>query len=130
MTDIVERLRTELISAPPEHPVHPSICTEAADEIERLNVALNKINDIRNDVIGSQRAGWSNMVYPLVAILEEAGFEGEGYDVARERIRTWITEIERLRAALEHVLLPLGREGHIPRADARRRYEALIKEPL
>ena len=36
MSDIVERLRQTKISAPPEHPIHPSICTEAADEIERL----------------------------------------------------------------------------------------------
>lgn len=37
--------------------------------------ALNKINELRSNVIATQSAGWSNFVYPLVAILNEAGFE-------------------------------------------------------
>ena len=38
MFDLVQRLRDERISAPPEHPVHPNLCDEAADEIERLQI--------------------------------------------------------------------------------------------
>ena len=81
----------------------------AAANKPRLDVmqkALNEINALRNDVVGSQRAGWSSLVYPLVAILEEAGFEGEGYDVAHERILTWNTEIKRLNAELDSIRNP------------------------
>ncbi len=34
--DLCTRLRAERVSAPPEHPVHPTICDEAADRIEEL----------------------------------------------------------------------------------------------
>ncbi len=37
--------------------------------------ALAAINQLRCNVIGTQEAGWSNLVYPLVAILNEAGYE-------------------------------------------------------
>ena len=42
-TDLIQRLREHRISAPPEHPVHSSICDEAADEIERLRTASKSI---------------------------------------------------------------------------------------
>jgi hypothetical protein len=34
--DIVERLRAYRVATDPSHPLHPKICDEAADEIERL----------------------------------------------------------------------------------------------
>lgn len=37
--------------------------------------ALEALNELRSNVICTQRATWSNMMYPLVAILEAAGFE-------------------------------------------------------
>ena len=37
--------------------------------------ALEAINTLRSNVIGTQSAGWSNTMYPLVAILNDAGFE-------------------------------------------------------
>lgn len=37
--------------------------------------ALTALNDLRSNIIKTQRAGWSDTVYPLVAILEAAGFE-------------------------------------------------------
>ncbi len=36
--------------------------------------ALAAINALRCNIIGAQDASWSNMVYPLVAILNAAGF--------------------------------------------------------
>jgi len=83
-----------------------------ATEIERLRVALTKINDIRNNVIGAQSIGWSSTIYPLVAALEEAGFEGDGYEQAKDRIVTWQTEIGRLRAALTEIERITWREGN------------------
>lgn len=37
--------------------------------------ALKALNELRSNVITSQNAGWSNLVYPLVAILDAAGYE-------------------------------------------------------
>ena len=36
--------------------------------------ALSAINELRCNVIALQNAGWSNTIYPLVAILNAAGF--------------------------------------------------------
>lgn len=74
-----------------------------ADEIERMQTALTKINDIRNNVVGSQNMGWSSTIYPLVAALEEAGIEGAGYEQAKDQIVTWNTEIERMQAVINSV---------------------------
>lgn len=41
MAGLTHRLRILHISAPPEHPVHPAICDEASDEIERLGRLLD-----------------------------------------------------------------------------------------
>ncbi len=54
--------------------------------ITRLHGALEKIDGIRNDVIGRQHMGWSAHIYPLVVALNEAGFKGAGYDKAREKV--------------------------------------------
>jgi len=40
--------------------------------------ALTLINQMRSNVIGTQRASWSNSMYPLVAILNAAGYELHG----------------------------------------------------
>lgn len=37
--------------------------------------ALEAINALRSNVVSTQSAGWSNLVYPLVAILDAAGME-------------------------------------------------------
>lgn len=37
--------------------------------------ALETLNALRCNVIGTQSAGWSNLMYPFVAILNAAGFE-------------------------------------------------------
>jgi hypothetical protein len=60
-------------------------------------VALEKINAIRNSIIGFQKVGWSDHVYPLVAALQEAGIEGAGYDVASANVQK---ELD-IRLALE-----------------------------
>lgn len=39
-----------------------------------------------------------------------------------------LVKIADLRNALAHVLIPLGQEGHIPRAEARRRYGHLTED--
>jgi hypothetical protein len=37
--------------------------------------ALELLNQLRSNIIATQAASWSNTVYPLVAILNAAGFK-------------------------------------------------------
>lgn len=75
-----------------------------------LEGALAKIDAIRNSIVGTQTLNWSAHAYPLVAALEEAGFKGEGYEIARAKALTLIqardialAEAKRLREALEEI---------------------------
>ncbi len=72
-----------------------------------LTAALAKISAIRDSIVGLQQINWSAHVYPLVAALGEAGFEGIGYEKARKEAHTLldqrdaaVAESERLTAAL------------------------------
>jgi len=65
-------------------------------DLERVTTALEKINAIRNSIIGFQTVNWSAHIYPMVAALQDAGFEGEGYEVAREKAQSFV---ERVNAA-------------------------------
>ena len=60
-----------------------SVRADAREETERLRAALEKINTIRNSIVGLQTLNWNEHVYPLVAALTEAGIEGMGYPKAR-----------------------------------------------
>lgn len=51
---------------------------EAIAERDRLRVAMEKLNRLRSNMVMTQSASWSNSMYPLVAILNEAGYEVEG----------------------------------------------------
>ena len=53
------------------------------ERVKALEDALAKIDAIRNDIVGRQSIGWSRHVYPLVAALGDAGYEGMGYEAAR-----------------------------------------------
>lgn len=54
--------------------------------VGELEGALTKIDAIRNSIIGCQSVNWSEHIYPLVAALNEAGFEGQEYEDARENV--------------------------------------------
>jgi hypothetical protein len=64
----------------------------------KAEVALKKIDAIRNSIVGRQAINWSQHIYPLVAALDEAGFGGEGYDVARPKAEA---EIKKIRDIIE-----------------------------
>jgi hypothetical protein len=51
--------------------------------LERFRAAIEKINDIRNSIVGLQKLNWSEHIYPLVAALNEAGMVGMEYPEAR-----------------------------------------------
>ena len=61
---------------------------DAADERDRLRDALDKINAIRNSIVGLQKVNWSEHIYPLVAALDAAGFVGQTYAEARSDVGT------------------------------------------
>lgn len=52
--------------------------------------ALERINRIRNSIVGAQAINWSEHIYPLVAILNRAGLEGLPYPEAKANIGTLI----------------------------------------
>jgi hypothetical protein len=88
----LERIEGGLLS---HHGVMDCDVRKLIAEVRRLRTALEKIDAIRNDIIGRQNINWSRHIYPLVAALGEAGFEGTGYEVAREKAKQ---EIDWLRA--------------------------------
>lgn len=55
--------------------------------------ALDEINAIRNSIVGAQALNWSEHAYPLVAILDRAGFKGLPYPEARQHVGTLLERI-------------------------------------
>lgn len=90
------------------------VCNAAA-ECERLRGELAKISAIRDSIVGSQTVNWSEHVYPLVAALKAAGFEGLEYAEARENVGTLVEQNAALRAALE----PFARVAEMHDGDER-----------
>ena len=74
-----------------------------ADEVERLRKFGEKVNIIRNSIVGLQTINWSEHIYPLVAVLNEAGFDGEGYPEAKANLGTLLERNERLWADNERL---------------------------
>jgi hypothetical protein len=64
-------------------------------EKDLFKAVLIKIDAIRNSIIGFQRVNWSEHIYPLVAALDEAGFEGAEYEKARADAGTLLEQIKR-----------------------------------
>lgn len=78
---------------------------KAADKLERklaaAEKALQKINDIRNSIVGMQTVNFSEHVYPLVAALNEAGIEGENYPVCLKYFGSLIERAVRAEKVVE-----------------------------
>lgn len=55
-----------------------------------LEIALEGINAIRNSIVGAQAFNWSEHAYPLVSLLNRAGYAGLPYPEARANIGTLI----------------------------------------
>jgi len=73
------------------------------DAILTMLNALEKINNIRNSIVGLQNVYWSAHVYPLAAALNEAGFQGQEYDVARKEACTLLEQRDRLQAVVDKI---------------------------
>lgn len=113
----LEVLRTELAQAKADAAGAASALATSeherlglADQVERYRTALEKVNAIRNSIVGIQGFNFSEHAYPLVAALDEAGFRGMPYPEARENVGTLIeratkaeAEVERMRPVVEGV---------------------------
>ncbi len=76
-------------------------CEDLRDaEIVRLRGALAKIDEIRNSIIGYQSVNWSAHIYPLVAALGKAGYEGLGYKEASAKAQTQLDLIDKLEGRI------------------------------
>lgn len=67
-------------------------------QVATLTAMAEKVNAIRNSIIGAQTVNWSEHVYPLVAALNEAGFKGLDYAEARENVGSLIEQVATLTA--------------------------------
>lgn len=57
----------------------------AEADVAQLHNALEALNSLRSAVVATQNAGWSNTIYPFVAILNAAGMEQ--FDPSEDQIR-------------------------------------------
>ena len=87
------RLLRERVDMPVER-------VRAYDELIALRKCTDRINEIRNSIVGFQTVNWSKHVYPLVAALDDAGIKGEGYEVSSEKATTILDDLKELRAEL------------------------------
>jgi|SRR5690242_17298568 len=78
------------------------------EEAKELREALDRVNDIRNSIIGCQGFNFSMHAYPLVAALGAVGIEGMSYKDAfakqkeiDAKILKWQVEANERIAALE-----------------------------
>ncbi|AMU17215.1 hypothetical protein A3203_30885 [Burkholderia cenocepacia] len=96
---IGDRLRVaQFASLLAVNPSRPKPRAEVTDELAMLRNTLTSINGIRNSIIGLHKLNWSEHVYPLVAALDAAGFEGMEYPEARA---FYGTMLDRCNAAEE-----------------------------
>ena len=72
--------------------------------------ALEKINAIRNSIIGTQQINWSAHIYPLVAALNEAGQVGQDPHEAAAEAQTLFEQRDEYAAAIRaHWRSPWGK---------------------
>lgn len=79
----IEPRKFEKLWHKPQRDWDPVEALGVLEEIDRLTEALQKISEIRDSIIGRQNVNWSMHIYPLVAALGDAGFEGTEYPEAR-----------------------------------------------
>ena len=77
----------------------------AAVEKERdaLRTLAEKVNAIRNSIVGMQGFNFSEHAYPLVAALNEAGLVGMPYPEARANLGTIIEQRDALAALVQQL---------------------------
>jgi hypothetical protein len=66
------------------------------ERVKDLESLGEKVNGVRNSIVGSQALNWSEHVYPLVATLDSAGFTGLPYPEAKARFQLLIDRVKEL----------------------------------
>ena len=87
-----EILRKNTVMIGGEKIPNDGVRAKLLSHIKAQDAALQKINEIRNSIVGTQTMNWSAHLYPLVAALKEAGLEGESFVEARGKARTLIQQ--------------------------------------
>lgn len=82
-----------------------------ADRAVQLEAVLDEINQLRSNVTATQSASWSNMLYPLVAILNRAGYVDGSDDVTVERAAAHLTCYGGAGNSPNHLADDLARQG-------------------
>ncbi len=70
----------------------------ARRERDTLDVALTKVSAIRDSIVGMQGFHFSEHAYPLVAVLDGAGYKGAGYEISRANLGTLIEQRDKATA--------------------------------
>lgn len=73
---------------------------KAEQERDALRVAMQKVSDIRDSIVGMQGFNFSEHAYPLVAVLDAAGFKGKRYEIARANLGTLIEQRDGAQEAM------------------------------
>jgi hypothetical protein len=63
--------------------------------------ALEGINKIRNSIVALQTINWSEHIYPLVSLLNRAGYEGMPHAEGKAKFGTLLDRCHAAEAALE-----------------------------
>lgn len=94
----VERLTTDNVRLRQECTDNFQAGANIAIDRERKHVALTKISAIRDSIVGMQGFNFSEHAYPLVAALNEAGYDGAGYEITRANLGTLIDQTAKAEA--------------------------------
>ena len=99
----------------------------ARRERDTLDVALTKVSAIRDSIVGMQGFHFSEHAYPLVAVLDGAGYKGAGYEISRANLGTLIEQrdkatAERDASRAEAEQLRAERDAAVPILDAAYRW--------
>lgn len=104
LTQEAEALRRERDELAAECSSHARGEAMLSEQLTQATGALDKISAIRDSIVGSQQVNWSEHIYPLVAALNEAGFKGAGYDLARENFGTLFDRAKKAEDMVDSLL--------------------------
>lgn len=78
--------------------------TALLTERDELRLMGEKVNAIRNSIVGMQGFNFSEHAYPLVAALDAAGFKGLNYAEAKANLGTMIEQRDKAEAERDELL--------------------------
>ncbi|MES0386059.1 MAG: hypothetical protein ABUJ98_15940 [Hyphomicrobium sp.] len=81
-------------------------------DCKRLRLCCEKLNAIRNSIVGRQGFNFSEHAYPMVAALNEAGLAGQPYPEAKENLGTLIEQRDKAEAKVRELREQVEVERH------------------